>query len=836
MLLVFYSCRTTKHAALEPTELPEVTVLPAFEGYRASNTILNNVEHVKLDVRLDWTKKYLYGKEQLTARPHFYSTNTLILDARGMSINEVALLSVTGAKKILAYDYRHDSLTITLDRFYKSNESYTIFIDYIAKPDELKNISGSAAITSDKGLYFINADGKDADKPTQLWTQGETQSNSVWFPIIDSPNQKMTQEINITVDDKFETLSNGLLIASVKNADGTRTDKWKQSLKAAPYLTMMAISNFKIVQDKWRNMDVNYYVDQEFERYAKQIFGNTPEMLEFFSTALGVDYPWEKFSQVVVHDYVSGAMENTSAVLHGEFLQRTSRELLDATNEDVIAHELFHQWFGDLVTCESWSNIPLNESFATYGEYLWNEHKYGREEADNDLQADLNQYLSEAKYKQVDLIRFYYDTREDMFDRHSYAKGGRILHMLRKYVGDDAFFASLKKYLSDNKFGAVEAHHLRLAFEAVTGQDMNWFFNQWFFAKGHPEIEINYQWNDSLKKQLVVIEQKQNLAATPLYKLPLMVDLYENGTVRHEKIEVNKQKEIFFFDCSQKPDLINVDAEKQLLCSKKDNHTNEEWIYQYAHAPLFLDRYESISKLSKGYEGGSASAKTIVAALNDRHYAIRLLAIKNCAAAAKTDQSVKDKLRQLVLQDRKSAVRAEALVALHKQFDDTSLDSLALNDSSYLVMTTALESYITKNPKQLNMLKKYESETNNTIKSTIADLYAEFGDDDNYAYMKSALQKSSGFSRFTMIQIFGTFLERCTPQNLSDGATVLVETGKNATSKFTKNQTTNTLNKLNRYVSGKLKEYGDKPEYLNDVSIFKKLSEFINQAVQELKK
>ncbi|HRB38992.1 MAG TPA: M1 family metallopeptidase, partial [Bacteroidia bacterium] len=393
------------------------------------------------------------------------------------------------------------------------------------------------------------------------------------------------------------------MTSSVKNADGTRTDTWKQSLPAAPYLTMMAVSNFKVVKDRWRNIEVNYYVDPEYEMYAKDIFGNVPEILDFYSRKLGVDYPWEKSSHVVVHDYVSGAMENTSAILYGEFLQRTKRELLDGTSESTIAHEIFHHWFGDYVTCESWSNIPLNESFATYGEYLWDEYKYGREEADKGGMDDLNQYLAEAKYKQVDLIRFHYNAREDMFDRHSYSKGGRVLHMLRKYVGDDAFFASLKKYLNDNKFSPVEAHNLRLAFEAVTGQDLNWFFNQWFFAKGHPIIDISYQWNDTLKKQTVIIEQKQNLQETPLYKLPLAIDIYENGKVRREQVTLTQQKEYLFFDCNSKPQLINVDAEKQLLCAKKDNHTSDEWRYQYQHAPLFLDRYEAIDALAKGYEG-----------------------------------------------------------------------------------------------------------------------------------------------------------------------------------------------------------------------------------------
>jgi aminopeptidase N len=213
-------------------------------------------------------------------------------------------------------------------------------------------------------------------------------------------------------------------------------------------------------------------------------------MMEFFSQKLGFDYPWSKYAQVVVRDYVSGAMENTSATLHGEFVQRTSRQRIDETYEDIISHELIHQWFGDLVTTESWSNIPLNESFATYGEYLWNEYKYGQLYADNKLYENYQNYMQEAENKNVDLVRFYYDQREDMFDRHSYDKGGFLLHYLRNIVGDAAFFKSIELYLKTNQFKAVEIHQLRLAFEEVTGKDMNWFFNQWFLNAGHPKLKL----------------------------------------------------------------------------------------------------------------------------------------------------------------------------------------------------------------------------------------------------------------------------------------------------------------------------------------------------------
>jgi aminopeptidase N len=396
--------------------------------YRASDTRVNDLLHTKLDVSFDWSKQYLYGKATITVKPYFYSTSTLTLDARGMEIKEIALVkteqapaavkkgtkgkaepvaSVVTTKQALQYKYEDELITIELGREYKNNEEYTIFIDYISKPNELKKKGGSAAITDDKGLYFINPEGKEKNKPMQIWTQGETQSSSVWYPTIDRPNERQTQEIYMTVDKKYVTLSNGELAFSTDNGDGTRTDYWKSELPFAPYLSMMAVGEFALVKDaKWRGKEVNYYVEKEYEPYAKAIFGNTAEMLEFYSAKLGVEYPWNKYSQVVVRDYVSGAMENVSATLHGEFLNRTDREMLDSDNEDVIAHELFHQWFGDLVTCESWSNLPLNESFATYGEYLWIEYKYGRDAADLHSAESRAGYLAESSRKQVSLIPF----------------------------------------------------------------------------------------------------------------------------------------------------------------------------------------------------------------------------------------------------------------------------------------------------------------------------------------------------------------------------------------------------------------------------------------------
>lgn len=760
---------------------------PVLKEYQASATRINDIIHTKLDVSFDYAKQYLYGKATHTIKPYFYPVYTLSLDARGMEIKEVSLMKEEYVpagwdnkkdpsgnyernverkmvKSPLKFTHANNVLDITLDKEYKNTEQYIIFIDYIAKPNELGKSGGSAAINDDKGLYFINPDGKDPKKPIQIWTQGETQSSSVWYPTIDRPNERMSQEIYMTVDKNYVTLSNGELCSSSDNGDGTRTDWWKQDLPIAPYLTMMTVGDYAVVKDnKWRGKEVNYYVEKEYEAHAKAIFGNTPEMLEFFSNKLGVEYPWNKYSQIVVRDYVSGAMENVSATLHGEFLQQTDRELLDSDHEDVISHELFHQWFGDLVTCESWSNIPLNESFATYGEYLWEEYKYGRDAADYHSWDSREGYFKESQRKQVDLIRFEYDDKEDMFDAHSYNKGGQVLHMLRKYVGDDAFFASLKLYLETNKFTSVEIHNLRLAFEKVTGEDLNWFFNQWFLSAGHPDIIIYTEYNANTKKQRVSIHQVQDLSSTPLFRIPMYVDLYFGKTVRREKIDMTKVDQSWEFDAEVKPDLVNVDADKMLLCEKDEKKTIKEWAFQYMNAPLYLDRLEGLMEMHKNAKDSLATV-TIINALSDKYYGLRyeaILSLKDIGAGH--EAVIKEKLTGLAKSDEKADVRASAIEYLSSNYKDADLIPLyknSLNDRSYGVIGSALSAVSRSDSEEgLRVAKQYETDKSINLLYAVADVYANYGKDEHAEFFINSEEKFSGFSKIGFIQQYGNFLK-----------------------------------------------------------------------------
>ncbi len=701
------------------------TVKPAdpMSIYRATPTRINDLVHTKLDVHFDYKKRYLYGKEWVTLKPHINPTDTLRLDAKGMDLKNISLVK-NGKNVPLKFAYDGLSVAINLDKVYHSNQTYTIYIDYTAKPDELK-AKGSAAIRNAKGLYFINPDSTIKDKPVQIWTQGETESSSAWFPTIDQTQQKTTDEIIMTVPAKYVTLSNGRLVAKKGNHNGTRTDTWKMDLPHSPYLFMMAVGDFKIYHDKWRNKPVDYYLEPQYAPYAKQIFGMTPEIMEFYSKLLGVDYPWSKYAQIVVRDYVSGAMENTSATLCGQYVQETPRQLLDANYDQgrlTIAHELFHQWFGDLVTAESWSNITVNESFADFSEMLWAEHKYGKDEGDAHSYKALQNYLGNPHNFTKNLVRFHYKEKEDVFDRVTYNKGGRILNMLRNYLGDAAFFKGLNIYLKTNAFKTGEAQQLRLALEEASGTDLNWYFNQWYYGAGHPLLNINYKWDSSTNTETVYLKQTQE---GQIFKLPMAVDIYAGGKKERYKIWMNHNADSLTFHVASKPDLVNVDADKVLVTVKTDNKTLDEFVFQYFNAPLYLDRFESIDAAATA-QNNEGARKVLIAALNDKYYGLRIKAIKELDM--KNDQihnAALPILTSLAQTDKNTLVQAEAITALGglKASGNMNLFKQALGSQSYAVQGAALTAInLLDHPLAVKLAMGFEKDNKGPLTKAMAEV------------------------------------------------------------------------------------------------------------------
>jgi aminopeptidase N len=740
--------------------------------YHATETIFTDLIHTKLEVNFDWMKSRMNGKAYITAKPHFYSSDSLILDAKGMDIVKVQL-----AGKDLLYNYENDLLKIKLGKEYTRTEKYTVEITYVAKPDE-RITDGSAAITSDKGLFFINPKGEEVGKMPQIWTQGETESSSVWFPTIDAPNVKTTQEIFMTVDNKYVTLSNGKMISSKKNADGTRTDHWKQDLPHAPYLFMMAVGEFKVINDFYvrkdgTKMPVNYYVEKEWESSAKDIFGETPNMIAYFSKLLKVEYPWDKYDQIVVRDYVSGAMENTGAVVFGDYAYKTKRELLDDNDQSTIAHELFHHWFGDLVTAESWSNLTLNESFANYSQYLWDEFKFGVNEADYQASQEENGYFQSAQMGGYhDLVWFSYEDKEQMFDGHSYNKGGRILHMLRSYLGDEAFFEGLSNYLNTNKFKAAEFQQLRLAFEEVCGEDLNWFFNQWYLSSGHPILSVEQTIDQENQIVKLHIQQNQENEDFPVFKLPVDVAIFDiNGKTTH-RIVLDKASQDFALPFLGTVRAVFFDESKMLLAKVEEKKPTEQSIFQYYNS----DRYKArLQSMTQGFTIGEASSEQMVLdALNDEFWKIRTVAIEKAGVLTEPNKDKALKIiKNLAVNDAKSHVRAAALNYLAANMEGDELISILTNamekDPSYLVIGNSLKSLSKVAPK-LAMEKAVPLEQEGSAKmlSAIAQIYGAYGEEEKAKFFNTVLTngKLSGFDELMALNSYTLFNSRMSEEQL----------------------------------------------------------------------
>ena len=813
--------KTTNETQIEPpvqeeiVEKVEVKEEPSVSTqrpiYRAARTIKTDLIHTKLEVKFDWSKSYLIGKATISAKPHFYSSDSLFLDAKGMEIKSVKM-----GRKDLSFNYSNDVIAIQLDKQYTNSEEYTVTIDYISKPEE-RETGGSEAITSDKGLYFINPTKEANSKMPQIWTQGETESSSVWFPTIDSPNSKTTQEIWITTETKNTTLSNGKLIKTIKNADGTKTDVWKQELPHAPYLFMLAVGEFKVVKDSYTKpdgsvMEVNYYVEPEWEENARAIFGETPAMIDYFSKLLGVPYPWDKYHQIVVRDYVSGAMENTGAVNFGDYVYKNDRELLDANDQATIAHELFHHWFGDLVTAESWSNLTLNESFANYSQYLWDEHRYGKEEADYQAEIVEKNYYESSKAKGYhNLVWFDYPVRDDMFDAHSYNKGGRILHMLRSHLGDEAFFKGIQLYLTENQFEAAEFHQLRLAFEEVSGEDLNWFFNQWYLGSAHPILDIEQKINTDNSTVEIRLKQSQNLELAPIFKLPMHVAIYDSLGKHTYPIVFDKLEQTFTFSYNRDLKCVIVDDQQMLLAKKREEKPVNQYVFQYYNSSSYKTKKEGLIRGIK--VKAKIKDKLILDALNDSFWNIRLTAIQ--LADKLSDEAKKegiDKIKLMLQNDPKSQVREGAVQFLTKNVSPELAQTICKesieNDSSYLVVSAGLVFLGQINPEEaLVKSRNLENESSSSLKLAIAQIYAGFGEKTETSFFQNALksQRLSTLDEVGVLSSYSMFLVRQDLNALSDALPTYAYISKNG-GYYSKMFFTQNIDYLQRHLSEKLVE------------------------------
>lgn len=576
--------------------------------------------HTVLSISPNMVEQSIDGTATLYITPFAESKTSLKLDAKNFKI---ASLETAPAYA----DYRYDSakLTIQFDSLINVDDTVTIKVIYHVVPGSSLSSFGTA-ITDDRGFYFVDPEDTIPGKPTQFWTQGEVKSNSNWFPTIDEPNQKTTSDIIIKVDSGWVTLSNGILVESIIEG-AKRIDRWKMDLSHAPYLVMVAGGKFAVVEGETiDSIPLRYFVEEKYAAGAKEVFGRTGDMLRFFQDTLNVPYPWQKYDQIVVRDFVSGAMENTTASVFMEALQIHPRELVDNDWDNIIAHELMHQWFGNLITCESWSQLVLNEGFATLGEYLWRNYYYGVDEAESWYYDELQQYLSEAQYSRKKLIRNYYHHPDELFDAHSYSKGGMVLINLMQLVGKKAFFKGLTNYLKSNSFGTVMLTDLQESMEATSGMDLLWYFDQWFETPGHPELLVNQQFIENTL--YIEIEQKQSIEESTVYRLPLKLALiYLDGSIDTVDIELSTIEQSFKYTMEEEPVAVIVDWDGLLPGKISHPKPIPALAYQLKYAKSERHRYEAMTLLGTDYYN-NLNREIIWDAVDHPHWGVQQVALE----------------------------------------------------------------------------------------------------------------------------------------------------------------------------------------------------------------
>jgi len=384
-----------------------------------------DLQHSKIILKFDVDQKEVIGDVTHTLSI-LKDTNKLWFDSVGLTIHSV-LLNKSSAK----FETKDDKLIIPLSPAAKPGDKFEVEIKYEGK--------------TSKGAYFILPDKDYPDRPKQIWTQGESEDTRYYLPTYDYPNDRLTTETILTVPAAWITVANGKLV-SVKDAgNGLKTWSWQESLPSSTYLITVVAGEFDEVKETWRGKPVTYYAPKGRGDRLKINYGRTPQMMEYFSKTIGVDYPWEKYAQAMVDDFVAGGMENSSATTN------TSSSLVHpmiapeyTTGQDpLISHELGHQWFGDLVTCKDWGNLWLNEGFATFMEYLWSEHYFPKDQSEYERWSNFQEWFEQSNLWLKPIVRHDFDDSSE-FDGNAYGKGGDVLYMLRHQIGNDAFYRGLK--------------------------------------------------------------------------------------------------------------------------------------------------------------------------------------------------------------------------------------------------------------------------------------------------------------------------------------------------------------------------------------------------------
>jgi len=649
-----------------------------------------DLQHSKMAFRFDLEQKKVLGDVTHTVTLLREGASKIAFDSVGLTIQNV-LVNKSAAK----FETTAAKLIIPIPASAHPGEKFDIEIRYEGKPT--------------KGLYFILPDKDYPDRPKQIWTQGESEDTRYYLPTYDYPNDRLTTETILTVPASWLTVANGKLIKVADAEGGMKTWTWRESLPSSTYLITVVAGEFEELKQSWRNMPVTYYAPKGRGNRLALNYERTPAMIDLFSKKLGVDYPWEKYAQSMVDDFVAGGMENSSATTNTSSSLRDPRLIPEypGNQDPLISHELAHQWFGDLVTCNDWGNVWLNEGFATFLEMVWSESHFTTDYADHERWNAAQEWLGQPSLYAKPIVRHDFDDSSE-FDGNAYTKGGWVLYMLRHQIGEEAFYRGLKHYLEVNRGKNVVTADLIKSLEEANHMDLQRFFDQWIYGAGAPKFDLTYAYDGSKHQIALTVKQTQKVEGhVGLFYVPVDVEITTpSGSTLHT-ITVSKDSETFSLPADAAPLLVLFDKGGHVLKAADFHKEKKEWLYQLKNAREFSDRADAILALAK-IKGDDEIVPALATALTTdkspdlRNVAADALGRIGNAAAAKQLLAALDS-------NKEPFVRAHIVAALGTTKDDPQvaprLASVAREDASFRARANALQSLgRLKAPDALNTL------------------------------------------------------------------------------------------------------------------------------------
>jgi len=541
------------------------------------------VEHIALDLELLVPEHRVRGSATLSVKRVDPVADTLVLDAVGF---ELASVHLGNAPATHFYDGHQIHVSVPRDE-----TNFDVRVRYAATPR--------------RGLYFLEPDEAYPARPRQVWSQCQEEDARHFIPCHDKPHVKMTSEVRVRVPEGWFALSNGELIEKTTPVGAAASFHYRLDQPHPSYLMTLVAGEFSELRAQAGNVPLAYYVPKGLEADGERSFGRTPAMLEHFAAVTGVPYPWSRYSQIVVSDFIFGGMENTTATTMYEYVVYDERASIDVTSDDLVAHELAHQWFGDYVTCRDWPEAWLNEGFATYMEHVFREKHLGKDEYLYGVKADLDAYVGEARgrYRRAIVCREY-DAPLDLFDRHLYEKGGLVLHLLRMQLGDELFWAGIKLYLTRHARGLVETRDLMRALEDASGHSLGRFFEQWVYEPGHPELEVEVRWERGILTVAVKQQQATTDGVAAVFELPLEIDIHGDGAIARQVLPLGEaggaqRTETFAIPCAKRPRFVVVDPRGRVLGDVRAKIPNDFLRAQLTDAPDARGRWLAARALAR---------------------------------------------------------------------------------------------------------------------------------------------------------------------------------------------------------------------------------------------